>query len=875
MKTLKRTLVLLLVLAMSVSLFSVAAFAKDYEDFTDADKIGDSYKEAVDVMVSIGVIDGISDTIFDAQGNFTREQAAKIMAYIMLGADAADALTAQSAPFSDVPANHWSAGYIAYCVEQGIIDGRGDGTFDPYSKLTAAEFAKMILCAIGYGVNDEYTGNLWYVTAQADAKKLGIFDNSGAASFTAPATREEAVLYAFNGLIIPMVKYVELLNSYVAIGAMDERDAAYLANNFDLWFDKADATDAYGRDGRLWFYDKNGNGEKDATEKEVAGPYKDDNMVATAIVADADADELEFIADMLGVKATGEKVAEKLADGYTTFINGESAGDDYADLALTAGDVVELYKDDNGDIDNIVVIRQFLVQVTAVVEAGKNDDHDYNVELTMWSNGAATANTIDTTDDAMGAAFNEIKSADYSKDMSDDSYFFFATVRTGDISEDEDQYAEITKVDPIQGSVLKKLNADNRITVDGKNYIVATVETYNANNVTFFNGKLTNDYVWNFYLSNGYVIGYNEYEDNADTLYAYVLGIQANTSGGGLFDNSDKTVGVKAKIVTLDGKVQTVDLPVDEDDDTFKYDGDDKLVSNYDDDYDDNITKFCSYTINKDGEYLFEEEGDATTVYDNIAVLEGKAAVKSADKTIGVADKNTVLTVIPFEYDSADLFKKVDSVTTYTGYSNFPDKTFPDDVTNNLNNMSVLVLRNDNGTIESIFIVGHESGETNDVNAALYLGEGEGDNDGTMYNFFVDGKVQSFYMTSDYGLTQANAETGSYTFYDLTIDLSDNSAKPVDQNPDNEEYALDMKDAVIKTASNGAYFTYMRDHDADAGTPDEEEVIYFAEDCTVYDVTNSDDAKWGTGTLRADDNIVYLTNDEGEATVIFIVNLPD
>jgi hypothetical protein len=45
---------------------------------------------------------------------------------------------------------HWAEGYIKYCYSQGIISGRGNGIFDPNANVTTAEASKMLLVALGY-----------------------------------------------------------------------------------------------------------------------------------------------------------------------------------------------------------------------------------------------------------------------------------------------------------------------------------------------------------------------------------------------------------------------------------------------------------------------------------------------------------------------------------------------------------------------------------------------------------------------------------------------------------------------------------------------------------------------------------------------------
>ena len=218
MRTLKKTLSLVLVVAMVLGLCVVGASAYNkVEDFTDdVDKIGDAYYEAVGVLTGIGIIDGMTETAFEPQGNYTREQAAKIIAYMQLGKEKADSLKCTVAPFEDVAASRWSAGYIAYCVEQGIIDGMTETTFEPTAKLTGFQWAKMLLCAVGFGVNGEFTGSSWSVNTAKVAHTVDLFAGDLAGADHTALTREQAALYAFNVLTnVDKVAYSPNVTSYV------------------------------------------------------------------------------------------------------------------------------------------------------------------------------------------------------------------------------------------------------------------------------------------------------------------------------------------------------------------------------------------------------------------------------------------------------------------------------------------------------------------------------------------------------------------------------------------------------------------------------------------------------------------------------------
>ena len=230
MRTLKKTLSLLLAVALVLSLTVVGASAaytgNKVDTLKDADEVGEAYSEAVGVMVGLGIIEGYEDATLRPTTTYTREQAAKIIAYMQLGPAKAESLRCTTAPFSDVAADRWSAGYIAYCVEQGIIDGMGDGTFQPEAQLTGYQWAKMLLCAVGFGANDEYVGASWSLNTAKDALDHGIFDGDLVGADHTPLQRQQAVLYAFNALTgVNVVVYSPSLGDYITrYGTFADRD---------------------------------------------------------------------------------------------------------------------------------------------------------------------------------------------------------------------------------------------------------------------------------------------------------------------------------------------------------------------------------------------------------------------------------------------------------------------------------------------------------------------------------------------------------------------------------------------------------------------------------------------------------------------------
>ena len=214
----KKFLSLVLALAMTLSLVTISAGAKDFTDSGDISS--DDYAEAIDVMSALEIIDGYGDGDFRPQGTLTRGAAAKIIACMMLGKTTAEALGTQAAPFKDVPVGSTFAGYIAYCVEAGLIDGYADGTFRPSNTLTGFAFLKMLLTAMGYDSSIEgFTGTNWTVNVARRAIENGLTDGNDNFIGNQPATREQACLYAVNTIKATLVEYESKGSSITINGA--------------------------------------------------------------------------------------------------------------------------------------------------------------------------------------------------------------------------------------------------------------------------------------------------------------------------------------------------------------------------------------------------------------------------------------------------------------------------------------------------------------------------------------------------------------------------------------------------------------------------------------------------------------------------------
>ena len=132
MRNLKRVLSLALAVVMVIGMMVMTTGAADLNDYDEI-----SYVEAVDVMSALGILEGDENSNFNPTDILTREQAAKIICYMLMGPANAELLNGTAYAFDDVEADRWSAPFISYCSNLGIIAGY-DGYIDPAGALIYA-----------------------------------------------------------------------------------------------------------------------------------------------------------------------------------------------------------------------------------------------------------------------------------------------------------------------------------------------------------------------------------------------------------------------------------------------------------------------------------------------------------------------------------------------------------------------------------------------------------------------------------------------------------------------------------------------------------------------------------------------------------------
>ena len=359
----KKLLAMVLALVMTLSL-AVSANAA----FEDAKDINATYAEAVDVLAGMKVFQGYDNgKTFKPQGDITRAEVAAIV-YRIYTADVKDSYVKNYETynkFSDMAGAGWAKGYIGYCANAALVKGYPNGTFLPSGKVTGYEVLAMILRAVGYDKNNEFTGADWALHVAQIAEQNKILKNVKGIDLSAPASRELVAELLFQAIQVPTVTYTAAFGYQdVSLTADKKTDKLVKANsslgykNFKLASD--DDADAWGRPTTVWF--------KDA-DKDLK--YDDSETVYATIVATPDASFNVATSQCDICEALGEKKEAKVVEAYNNGKADKTLLETYKASATKAmvgaqGEQIEFYQNADGDY-RLVVIDTYLAKVLDVV----------------------------------------------------------------------------------------------------------------------------------------------------------------------------------------------------------------------------------------------------------------------------------------------------------------------------------------------------------------------------------------------------------------------------------------------------------------------------------------------------------------------------
>ena len=516
----KKLLAMVLALVMTLSL-AVSANAA----FKDDKSISDDYAESVAVLNGMGVFKGYEDGSFKPEGNITRAEVATIV-YRIYTADVAkndkSGLYATYNKFSDMAGAGWAQGYIGYCANASLVKGYPDGTFKPSGKVTGYEVLAMILRAVGYDKNNEFSGADWALHVAQTAQQLGVLDNvAKTTDLNAPASRELVAELLFQGIQKAQVTYTPAFG-YVTDKVISTKTNSLGEKNFKLA--SAAAADKWGRPATKWTYN---TGDKATTFVEKP------NLTYTKAVTECD------VAHDAGLKVD---------TAYTLYVNGQKQPTTYTvNLTDTVtkmgaqGRLVEVYD------DTIVMIDTFLAKVTYVAPAAYDAQGHLRTEATIKldvyatkGSTAATTLTLTNGEDAYPYAVG-----DYVLLNAYTNAFNSAT-ESGLIKTGADKYGEIvskaTSIDGAQSVIYYNAKQHN---VEGTVYDDAA-KFYFDNAVAS-----TNKFTWFFDQYNNLI---GNVEIAAATSYGVINSIWwvGNTADGS---------GVaKANVTYVDGTTAVLDI---------------------------------------------------------------------------------------------------------------------------------------------------------------------------------------------------------------------------------------------------------------------------------------------------------------------------
>ena len=728
----KKLLALVLALVMSMSLVTISNAA-----FKDADKI--DYKEAVDVMNAVGVFIGDEKGNFNAKENLTREQAAKIIAYLELGSKAADALVG-GATFTDVASSRWSAGFVGYCAQAGIVSGVGDSKFDPAGQLTALQFGKMLLVELGYDAKAEgMVGTDWAINTSKLMAGTKLMDGISG-SVNQVLTREKAAQMCLNALEAPMVTYdtkgstITVDGTKINFGAsVAKYETSTVAKDQNISKEKLTSGEYTVELGEKLYKDLKKNSTTDAFER----PATEWMLKAKSIGTYADAADLSYTATVeIGTIYSDLGLSKGIDDSKVTYYEDGRNLSSFWNQDIVKGSKVEkggngtlleVYYNDDAESLTVIAINTYVGKITASYKASTTKD----AYVTFTPKNSGDPGSSYETDDS------------YSKD---DIVLYTYSYKAGDAGVKSMALAE---------KVTGKMNgftAAKNVTVDGTTYKKSAKGTPITTGMNTSVGKDVTVYLDQY--------GYAAFVDADDTLqYAVILAYEV----GSRLDSP------RAKLLFTDGTTKKVDVKALKKADGTAYAG--TSLNEYvnvtsgttttkSGNADLNKYDVVSYTVNSDEEYtltLAADARDATVgsakITKGIPSLAGTVSgnwYNVGTTNGGVLYANGKTTFLVIDESGTDT-----TYTSYTGIANVPNIEWK----SGTYTAPITLLTEDN-TIAKIVVVAKTkvSGQTNN----LYI------SDGSKAVTFIKGGSAGQSYTKDLGY---------YYEYDAIIDGAESKIK--------------------------------------------------------------------------------------------------
>ena len=797
----KKLLALVLALVMSMSLVTISNAA--YSDKADID-----LKEAVDVLSAVGVFEG-SDGKFDPKADLTREQAAKLVAYLQLGQKSADALVGGN-KFTDVAANRWSAGYVDYCATTGVVAGVGNGQFNPTGSLTALQFGKMLLVCLGYDATTEnLTGADWQINTSklmASAKLLKGLDDVKANDVI---TREQGAQMMLNAIKAPTVEYdtkgstITIGGTVIGIGgskatyvtatvAEDKsvtnigktkltNSNAYTVELGEKLFSTlklGPATDAFERPASKWTIKSTEIGtyvntpDLTYTEAVKLGTIYSDLALSDSIKKGAVEFVMDGAASEAGFAADGTTALSGLAitKGNSTKIGGN-------------GVLVEVYYDDVANTAKVILVNTYAGEVTSA--RAKTASKDANVTVTPMN--AARGGVYETEDFKV-----------------DDAVTYNYSNKAGDTG-----VKNVAKAEQVTGTLTGY--SSSSVVVGGTTY-----KFNKAASISSLSGAVDKEVTLTL-DKYGFVLDVDA--SATSTNYAVVLKYSA---GAGDFNDTPKV-----KLLFTDGTTEIVELTAA----AKKTNGSSDVTEG----------DIVSYTINNKGKYTLKtlDDADATTTAGSKLSMTTKGSSTIAVDGVSVANGKTIF-LVATKSGSNTVY------TVYTGIANVPTVTIAN------GNKYVASAYAKNGTVATVVYINATAGTvTSAKNETVFLLT---NTDGSSYDS-VKGEYYTYDAIVNGEITKIETDTSYATGIYTSMDKDSNGIATL------------TKDASISKSGRGT------DRETNGSIGLAGSWFNYTDDCNVYyvDTDNVMSVSSIKGISKDTSDMVYYIYKDGEVTDIVIL----
>ncbi len=753
MRNLKRALSLALASVMVIGMMVVGASAASYDDFSDKDEIVN--KEAVQMLVELGVIAGKDDGSYDPTGIVTRAEMAKMICVVLNGGKDPSLGNVTNYSYADT-VGHWAAAYIEYCSNLGIVAGDGAGKFNPNATVTGSEAAKMLLVAMGYKSEVEgFTGSNWAIGVNVRANQKGLYSDLSI-SVDAGLTRDSAAQMVYNALDAGVVTYEYTLisdgSSLSSIPELKDKNVTVLAEKFGVVTVEGVVT-------ANEYADLNGGKAMDEGETRIVVTNHDDGQ--STYTDGAKTFNVSSGKDVLGRSVTifvkpsttaaststkGTVIGSVITNSDNTVVV-DSGRDSLADLA--DDNKLELdYTTGEGDIFATQYVTNYGATEGNLTEAKTEEDgvrgevrtiidnnDDGIVEYVLTESYLLGKVTTYKTDDSI--KLNSSTSLEYDAE----DVVGFDDVAKGDYV----LYAEIggklyvEKAESVKGE-LEAYNANKSLTVDGTKYTTSDLAFYaDGGKLVAANGFATLDKTATFYLDkSGYVIAVDGSAASSD--YAFLM--DAATLSG-------VDAQIEVKVALNDGTVKTYIL--DEDNST----GITATSQNV----------LCTYTLGDDNEIALDAVSATEVSNTAIEVKKGNATVTGISGKY--ADSDTVFFYVSDKVTSGDVYSLTDDsilvanvgsgrqliaddVNVYVGKDNVSGLDTTTDF--------IYYADSDNNIKAVVAVTDSTTGTSDYIYLYQFLGR---NSNGGLYNAIIDGElVENVTVTTK---TTAN-DLGLYTY---------------------------------------------------------------------------------------------------------------